>query len=206
MLIYEPHVHSNNSDGKNSVREILGEAIKKGIDLISITDHDTLNGSLEAIEIVNEENLPITVIPGVEVSAKGCHLLIYGIKKEIDAGLEIVDAINEAKKFGGFVVLPHPFEFYRKGCIRLRYFKLVDAVEVFNAKSYLNFLAGYFAKRYRKPMIAGSDAHSIYTIGYGLTLVYTNAKTDQEVFKAIVDGRVKIRGKRIPLKRRIGKT
>ena len=50
MLIADLHIHSNHSDGKDSVKEILNVAIKKQLDVISITDHDTLNGSLEAID------------------------------------------------------------------------------------------------------------------------------------------------------------
>ena len=71
MLKYEPYIHSRHSDGKHSVRKILSEAVRKKIDIISIiTDHDTLNGSFEAIEIVNEEHLHIKVIPGIEFPQK----------------------------------------------------------------------------------------------------------------------------------------
>ncbi|RLI75105.1 PHP domain-containing protein [Archaeoglobales archaeon] len=206
MLKYEPHIHSNHSDGKHSVKEILSEAIKKKINIISITDHDTLNGSLEAIEIVNEEHLPINVIPGIELSTKNGHLLVYGINREMDKGMEMLETINIAKELGGFTVLAHPFEFYRHGCVKPSYFKYVDAIEVFNAKSYLNFLANYFARKYKKPTMAGSDAHSIYTIGYGLTLININSENNQEeVLKAIKDCKVKIKGKRVPLRLRLSK-
>lgn len=150
MLKYEPHVHSRHSDGKHSVRKILSEAVRKKIDIISITDHDTLNGSFEAIEIVNEEHLHIKVTPGIEVSTKNGHLLVYGIRKEIDMGMKMIETIEIARELGGFTVLAHPFEFYRHGVMGLKYFEYVfeyvDAIEVFNAKSYLNFLANYFAK------------------------------------------------------------
>lgn len=206
MLKYEPHIHSNHSDGKHSIKEILREAIKKKIDVISITDHDTLNGSFEAIEIANEEHLSITVIPGIEITTKNGHLLVYGIQKEIDRGMEMIETIKIAKELGGFTVLAHPFEFYRHGCMKPSYFKYVDAIEVFNAKSYLNFLANYFVKKYKKPIMAGSDAHSIYTIGYGLTLIDINNKNNQEeVLKAIKDCKVKIKGKRVPLRLRLFK-
>ncbi|RLI80071.1 PHP domain-containing protein [Archaeoglobales archaeon] len=213
MLKYEPHVHSNHSDGNNSVKEILDEAIKKKIEIISITDHDTLNGSLEAIEIVNEEHLPIIVIPGIEISTKNGHLLVYRIDREVEKGMEMAETIKAAKELGGFTVLTHPFEFYRHGCVKPNYFKHVDAVEVFNAKSYLNFLASYFANKYKKPIMAGSDAHSVYTIGYGLTLVDLNVEmkhkndntVSNRVFEAIMGFKVKIEGKRVPLRLRLTK-
>ncbi len=55
-------------------------------------------------------------------------------------GMKMIETIEIARELGGFTVLAHPFEFYRHGGVRL------DAIEVFNAKSYLNFLANYFAK------------------------------------------------------------
>ncbi|MEM2402370.1 MAG: PHP domain-containing protein, partial [Archaeoglobaceae archaeon] len=79
MLKAELHVHSRYSDGLDSVEKLVREAIKKGIEIISITDHDTLNGSLSAIELVEAEKLEIIVIPGIEVSTRSGHLLAYGI-------------------------------------------------------------------------------------------------------------------------------
>ena len=90
-------------------------------------------------------------------------------------GMKMIETIEIARELGGFTVLAHPFEFYRHGIIGLKYFEYVDAIEVFNAKSYLNFLANYFAKN-KKPIMAGSDAHNAYAIGYGLTLVGINNK------------------------------
>ena len=214
MIKFEPHVHSNHSDGRHSVRKILSEAIKKRIDVISITDHDTLNGSLEAIEVANEEHLPISVILGVEVSTRNGHLLVYGIQREIDRGMKMIETIEIVKELGGFTVLAHPFEFYRHGSVRIEHFKYVDAIEVFNAKSYLNFLANYFAKKYKKPPMAGSDAHNAQSVGYGLTLVDVGKDklniNDQEVFKeevfnAIKNFNVKIEGEKIPLRSRFSK-
>jgi len=95
--------------------------------------------------------LHIKVTPGIEVSTKNGHLLVYGIRKEIDVGMKMIETIKIARELGGFTVLAHPFEFYRHGVMGLKYFEYVfqyvDAIEVFNAKSYLNFLANYFAKK-----------------------------------------------------------
>ncbi|MEM4155832.1 MAG: PHP domain-containing protein, partial [Archaeoglobaceae archaeon] len=77
MLKAELHVHSNFSDGKDSVERILKTAVEKKIDVISITDHDTIDGSLSAIEFVSTEKLPLIVIPGIEISTRSEHLLTY---------------------------------------------------------------------------------------------------------------------------------
>ena len=43
---FDLHVHSNCSDGRDEVRTILKAAVKRGLAGLSITDHDTLQGSL----------------------------------------------------------------------------------------------------------------------------------------------------------------
>jgi predicted metal-dependent phosphoesterase TrpH len=47
MLACDLHVHSSYSrDGESSVEEILLRAEKAGLDVIAITDHDTVEGVL----------------------------------------------------------------------------------------------------------------------------------------------------------------
>jgi len=61
------HLHSFYSDcGGQSVRQIFSKAKKIGIDVISLTDHNTFSGVLKALELGKIFN--IKVIPGVELS------------------------------------------------------------------------------------------------------------------------------------------
>lgn len=73
------HIHTNHSDGNFTPTEIVDKAHKLGLDIISITDHDSINGLAEAINYGKE--LGIEVIPGVEISTdidnKEIHLLGY---------------------------------------------------------------------------------------------------------------------------------
>ncbi len=62
------HIHSTASDGSCTPREIVNIAKKRHIDIISLTDHNTVNGLNEAILCGNE--LGIKVIPGVELSTR----------------------------------------------------------------------------------------------------------------------------------------
>ncbi len=75
------HLHSNYSDGRYSVAEVIELAIKKGLKIISITDHDTIDGIQEAN--VYAEAKGIQNIPGVEVSSEiegqEIHILGYFI-------------------------------------------------------------------------------------------------------------------------------
>ncbi len=80
------HIHSTASDGTYAPSDILDLAVQSELQAISITDHDTLDGSRQALEC----EIPSTLrfITGVEISAQppaGCsaggslHILGYGV-------------------------------------------------------------------------------------------------------------------------------
>lgn len=165
VLRAELHVHTNYSDGKDSPKKVIEAAIEKKIDVLAITDHDCVQASLEAEEIVEEEKLPIKIVTATEISTSNGHLLAYGIRKDVDAGLSLKESCEEVKKLGGIAVIAHPFDFLRHGVMKAENFKYADGVEVFNAKSFFNPIAKIYAKKYKKPGIAGSDAHSAKSVG-----------------------------------------
>jgi len=110
------HTHSTASDGSLSPSGLMAEAAKRGISVIALTDHDTVNGLDEAAGAAKE--LGIRFIPGVELeilrdtdSGGEFHLLGLGISwlspeflaalKELahrreERNLEIVDRMNKA--------------------------------------------------------------------------------------------------------------
>lgn len=73
------HIHSTASDGNLCPLEIIKLAKKKGLDIISITDHNTMGSVYEAMKI--GKKLGVCVIPGVEISSmyngKHIHILCY---------------------------------------------------------------------------------------------------------------------------------
>jgi len=191
------HIHSNHSDGKSSVREILEVAINRRIDIVSITDHNTVNGSLEALEIVRDENLPIVILPGIEISTAQGHLLAFGITEDVEAGIEMSEAVRIVRKLGGITSLAHPFQFYRHGAVRLGCFKIVDCIEVFNAKSLgmFNRLSEFFCRRFGKGKTAGSDAHKAEFVGYGITVIELNDISLSGILNALKSGKSDVRGR-----------
>ena len=44
------HIHSTASDGSFTPAQIINSAVDKGLSAIAITDHDTIEGVIEAIE------------------------------------------------------------------------------------------------------------------------------------------------------------
>lgn len=75
------HSHTYYSDGVLSPAALVKKAKDNGIDILSITDHDSVNGVVEAIDF--GKKVGVEVIPGVEISTdvedKEIHLLGYFI-------------------------------------------------------------------------------------------------------------------------------
>ncbi len=73
------HIHTTASDGHSTPQQIIKNAEKHKLDVISITDHDTIRGYRKAVAAAEETN--ITLLPGVEITSdfhgRECHLLAY---------------------------------------------------------------------------------------------------------------------------------
>jgi predicted metal-dependent phosphoesterase TrpH len=76
------HLHTTASDGRLAPREIVALAISVGLDVIAVTDHDTIEGVVPALDAASTSHL-LKVIPGVEINtdvARGeVHVLGYFI-------------------------------------------------------------------------------------------------------------------------------
>lgn len=75
------HTHTTASDGQYTPAELVGLAKGRGLDLLAVTDHDTIAGVDEAMEV--GEALGLKVIRGVELSAQehpNFHILGYGFQ------------------------------------------------------------------------------------------------------------------------------
>lgn len=94
------HIHTANSDGTYSTREIIEMLIKLGITQFSITDHDDVSAYREINGILLPDN--INCIPGIEFSALhnnsfNCHILGYGINCSNDVLLGMCRLIKAAR-------------------------------------------------------------------------------------------------------------
>jgi predicted metal-dependent phosphoesterase TrpH len=71
------HVHSSASDGTDPPAEVMRRAARAGLDVVALTDHDTVAGHAEARAAVG----PVTLLPGMELScrlaSRSLHLLAY---------------------------------------------------------------------------------------------------------------------------------
>lgn len=84
MVDYDMHLHSQASDGLLTVEQIFLTARRKNLKGVSITDHDTVDGLMEAIQFSAMFNLEF--IPGIELSTDyngvEVHILGYYINPD----------------------------------------------------------------------------------------------------------------------------
>jgi len=66
------HLHTTASDGRLEPKELVSLAVKLGLDVIAITDHDTIDGIVPALAAA-KASPSITVIPGVEINTDVPH-------------------------------------------------------------------------------------------------------------------------------------
>jgi hypothetical protein len=78
-VLIDLHTHSNASDGTDSPADLVRLAVKKRLDVVAITDHDSADGWAAAVEAAERHR--ITLVRGMEISTKyegeGVHLLAY---------------------------------------------------------------------------------------------------------------------------------
>lgn len=93
------HCHSNYSDGMFTPAEIIDLCVKDGIEVVSLTDHDTICGIKEAKEAAEKNN--IEFIPGVEINTVWkdfeVHVLGYYMDIENDFFTEIIETQQKAR-------------------------------------------------------------------------------------------------------------
>jgi predicted metal-dependent phosphoesterase TrpH len=170
---FDLHVHTNYSkDGISSVEEVLTRAKALGLNGLAITDHDVIDGALKALRIADKFGL--IVIPGIEITTMEGDILVLGIKSLIPKKLRAVETVMKARELGGAVIVPHTYDYLRGALGRVAESLDVDAVEALNGGEFLpfsNIFARKLAERRKLPMTAGSDAHSIETLGCAYTVI-----------------------------------
>ncbi|GAB3081655.1 PHP domain-containing protein [Intrasporangium mesophilum] len=85
--VVDLHTHSNASDGTETPTELVQAAAAAGVDVLAITDHDTVRGWAEAADAAARTR--VTLVRGIEISCSwryaSIHLLGYLTDPDDDA-------------------------------------------------------------------------------------------------------------------------
>lgn len=176
------HMHSTYSDGLGTIQEVLDYTQEQtNLDVIAITDHDVIEGSLRARDLWAKGNYRFDFIVGEEISTRSGHLLALFIEKRIQPGLSMEESIDQIHAQGGLAVVAHPLnQIFRHSCPRAVLDRIkasnsvwLDGIETWNA-SFCGIYANRVAMRsnretYGWAELGNSDAHTLNAIGSGCT-------------------------------------
>jgi PHP domain len=117
--------------------ELVDAAVKAGVDLIAVTDHDTMASVKETQ--ARGEAAGLTVVAGQEVTTAWpaqTHIVGWFLEKPIKRGMSLEETVAAIHAQGGLVMVPHPFMPVYFGSIqpgmlrRLIEKQSVDAIEM----------------------------------------------------------------------------
>jgi predicted metal-dependent phosphoesterase TrpH len=158
-------MHTTFSDGHHTPRQVVDAALRlPDLDTIAITDHDCIEGAIEARRYVKGRGAALNVIVGEEVTSRDGHIVGLFLHDVVRPAMSAQDTISAIHEQGGLAIAVHPFRLPGKeGVAALAASLPFDAVEVVNGGStprtwWANRrMAGLDIRG--KPVTAGSDAH-----------------------------------------------
>jgi len=173
------HIHSDHSDGLASIPEIMDYVqYRTDLSVIAITDHNTIEGAVQARELSRHYNFDVVV--GTEVSSAEGHILGLFVEEDVAPGMSPAETIKAIEEQGGVAVIAHPFS--NKGVFgplgrnvfaQAAQDGAFHALEVYNSLPFLvwaNSLAAKLAGGNGIALTGGSDAHVLEAVGKGYTV------------------------------------
>jgi predicted metal-dependent phosphoesterase TrpH len=96
-MIFDLHSHTTLSDGVLKPHELISRAVEKGVDVLAITDHDTIDAYRE-IPLIHDR---LKLVPGIELSTQwessGIHVLGLNIDLQSDAIITAASMQSDAR-------------------------------------------------------------------------------------------------------------
>ena len=96
------HSHTNCSDGGLSPQSLVDRAVNFQIDVLAITDHDTVAGLDIAAKHITDKNYPLTLINGIEISTlwEGFEIHLVGLNIDLSspALLQLIEQQQQARE------------------------------------------------------------------------------------------------------------
>ena len=170
MIALDLHIHSKYSfDSLMRTETILKTARRKGLDIIAITDHGTIEGGLEASRLRKTRGMDIGVIVGAEILTNAGDIIGLLLNEEINHK-DIGEVIDEIHSQGGLVLLPHPLKGHEVSTVKASLSK-VDLVELVNSRSPLTTDEMDVVRGFKRKLVGFSDAHFPSEIGLCRTVM-----------------------------------
>jgi predicted metal-dependent phosphoesterase TrpH len=173
-------MHTTSSDGWPTPHELVDHAARRArLDVIAVTDHDTIEGALRAREYA-AKRARFQVIVGEEVSSRDGHIVALFLERRVRPGMSAAATVHAIHDQGGLAIAAHPFwrtqRRTRTGLVHgvgwLAAELDFDAIEVENATPGF-YLFNQLAHRLNLGLGAAelgcSDAHILDAVGRAFT-------------------------------------
>ena len=172
---------------------LIDVAMEMGHKVLSITNHDTVTYNDYLKDYARERG--ILLIPGVEITLKGGHVLAYNVNDPLNSINDLSD-IERIKDRDNLFIAPHPFF---PGSVSLgRHFikwqSIFDAIELchfYTDSINFNRKAIDMAEKFNLPLVGTSDSHLLRQLNTTYSFIYAEKDTEA-IFDAIRNRAVKV--------------
>ena len=169
------HIHSHYSpDSFTRPKDIIKIATKKKLELIAVTDHNSIKGGLVTYNENKRLNSDLFVIIGEEIHTNVGDIIGIFINEEIKSK-NVNEVLDEIADQDGLVVLPHPMKHHNLQLLN-PYLDKIEFVEVLNSRSPISIKKMNILHSYNKKELGSSDAHFAFEIGKCFTFLDASFK------------------------------
>lgn len=186
------HVHSTASpDSRATIEQVADAAANAGLNGFALTDHNSILG-WRWIDRIRERYPRLFVVPGVEVSTKEGHLLVYGVSELPPIRRPLEETVEWVERHGGVAVLAHPLRLAHGVGAALARRARVHAIESLNGHNseVTNARAELIAAHRAIGTTGGSDAHDGESVGRAFTIFPEEPTSIEELLQSIRRSRV----------------
>jgi predicted metal-dependent phosphoesterase TrpH len=199
------HLHTSYSDGWPEPAELLRYVAERtDLDVVAVTDHDTVEGALRAAELAERMARP-RVIVGEEVSTRDGHVVGLFLERRVRPGMSAAATVDAIHAQGGLAFAAHPFWRTERraggravhGVGWLAGELDFDGIEVENSTPgfyVFNFMAARLNEAVGLAALGNSDAHILDAVGRARTLF--PGRTPAALRRAIADRKTEARRER----------
>lgn len=101
-MLFDLHSHTIASDGRLSPEALVKRACEHRVNVLAITDHDTLAGLEPAQQAIEHNDLPLHLINGIEISTVwqnfDIHIVGLNVNRESPELLQLIDEQAERRR------------------------------------------------------------------------------------------------------------
>jgi predicted metal-dependent phosphoesterase TrpH len=205
ILRAELHCHNVYSNYRNnsdkipfdcgvSIQEQFERAFVQELDVLFITNHNTLDGYKQMLEYQENHDKfrNINVYPAQEVTLNNLgHVLAYGITDEIKSGMSLEETLDAIRSQSAISCAAHPFAVSNGIRNKARMCDLMESFNSNNIDIFSNVVAEKFSHDNNMKTISGSDSHVASTLGRCVNIIETDNNIDS-ILAGMRKGKIKI--------------